>query len=688
MWRTAFITACTVLVGAMGALATETSGSTTTPYQLPDSIVVSANRFGLPVSQTIWPTRIIDLDREVGQASIGEQLDGVAGVDVRNYNGEGSVSTLSNWGVFNRHMLLLFNGRVVKDYSLGGFNLSEYSTAEVERIELLKGPQSAFFGSDAVGGVVNLITRPTLSDRIEANASYGSLSLQKYNVNFSRRHGIFGIGAFAEFTGSDNRRDNAGMEHKIASIRTDFLSNDGRHHAFLSARYFDDSLGVPGPVPDTAFLPVYGSNESSSLTANQKDENYSFDASYQYSGNSFGDTKLDLKFDLFWEKKNLDYRSLYNYQFNHVTVDTVGVVIDTNLNIDSVDVKSSTAWVKRSAGASARYLIESANTSLAGGIDYLSGSLRVNSNDSSSAVNTVGPFSPYSYSFVSSNFWARGQDQVDIWSAVNRKILDGLKVDMSGRVQFVYNRKSQPSFNLGALYDVNEYIILKVGTGYSYRLPTIAEQFAEGQYSSGNASLSSETAWTHQFTAQFSNKRNIELRLTVFRQNIDSLIQYRYDPTVFKSVPVNVEKFKSTGVDVDFNVNPIQDLYLNISAVAQKAEQTEDNGAKTIDAFYVPELKWRSNVSYTLNDVSLGVNVIYTSTRSIIMFGGDKKQLAGVYELGGSIGYNISKGIAISLVGYDLTDERQADQFGFTVFDGDYPTLGRRFIMQARISVL
>ena len=684
MWRVAIVTTCTVLLGTMGALATDTTGRSSNPHQLPDSIVVSANRFGQPVGQTIWPVQVIQLDQQPGQTSISDQLEGASGVDIRSYNGDGSVATLSNWGVFNRHMLLLYNGRVVKDYSLGGFNLAEYSSSEIERIELLKGPQSAFFGSDAVGGVVNLVTRPSLADRTNVTVKYGSLARQQYNVDFSRRRGSFGIGAFAEFTGSDNRRDNSGMERWITSVRSDYLSHDERHHASVSARYFKDSLGVPGPVPDPVFQPAYGSDESNSLNANQRDENYSFDASYNYTDESFG----EVQFDLFWEKKNLEYSSLYNYQFFYVTVDTIAAVIDTNLNIDSVDVNSSSLWVKRSAGASARYMKELTKTSVAGGVDYLSGSLRVNSDDSSSAFNTVGPYSPFSYQFVSSSFWARGQDQVDFWGWINHQPLSKLRIDLSGRVQFVHNRKSQASFNIGASYRITETVSLKAGSGYAYRLPTIAEQFADDQYTAGNVDLSPETAWTHQFTAQYSRGPKVNFRFTVFNQSLDSLIQYRFDPTVFRSLPVNVEEFSSTGIDVELGLRPLSSLNVNISAVAQKAEQTVDGGTETVDAYHVPKLKWRSDISYKLNRVRVGGNVVYTSTRSILMYGGNRKQLARVYELGGHITYSVSKNLAVSVTGHDLTDQRRADQFGFTTYDGDYPSLGRRFIVEAKMSIL
>ncbi|MDH4158619.1 MAG: TonB-dependent receptor plug domain-containing protein, partial [candidate division Zixibacteria bacterium] len=151
----------------MGIRAESTLGDEHSPTELRDSIVVTANRFGLSPKKSVWPTTIVKVDQVTDQSSLETALDGRGGLDIRGYNGVGSVSTLSSWGVFNRHMLLLYDGRAVKDYSLGGFNLSDYSPEEFERVEMLKGPQSAFYGSDAVGGVVNLIAKSALVDRVE-----------------------------------------------------------------------------------------------------------------------------------------------------------------------------------------------------------------------------------------------------------------------------------------------------------------------------------------------------------------------------------------------------------------------------------------------------------------------------------------------------------------------------------------
>jgi len=685
MWRILFCACVVIAVGATGAAASNREGTHDSPWELPDTIIVTANRFGLSIKQSIWPVSVVVFKDVDAQSSLDAALEGKAGVDIRNSSGDGSIATLSNWGVFNRHVLLLYNGRVVKDYSLGGFNLSDFSVEEFERVEMLKGPQSAFYGSDAVGGVVNLISKSSLVDRVDVTTKYGNLGYQQYRLDLARKVGTVGVGGFAEFTSTDNRRDNAGMEHTVLGVRSDYLSDNNRHRLSFSARHFDDSLGVPGPIPDPLFVPIYGSEESSSLTAYQEDENYSFDAQYRFFDKGIGEFQLDL----FWERKNLHYKSLYNYQFLYTTIDSTINPPESVLNVDSVDVHSLSVYNKRSSGVSARFMKEMNSLSAAGGIDWLSGSLRATGADSSLAANMIGPFAPYSYEFTTYNFWSGGQNQFDVWGNLGLRSSDSARFDFSGRIQLVKNRKTQVSYNVGLISAPTPDMRLKFGYAYALRLPTIAEQFADDVFTAGNATLSPETVRTLQLTTTISSPGNsIHGELTLFRQQIGSLIQYRYDPTIFRSVPRNVEQFKSTGVDATVCLETNRNFSMQWNCVLQKAEQSIENGQNLVDAYYVPDIKWRADLDGSFKQVHSNLNVTYTSDRTITLFDGSYKDIRKVYELGICLGARANGHIILSLTGYDLTDQRRPDQFGFTLGDGDYPSLGRRFLFEAQLSVL
>lgn len=681
MWRSFFMVCALTAGGAMGAAAAQGEGTFESPRQLSDSVVVTANRFGLPLKQSVWPAAVIDLGRDhTVTPALETRLEGEAGLDIRSYNGVGSLATLSSWGVFNRHMLLLYNGRVVKDYSLGGFNLSDFSAAELQRVEVVKGPQSAFYGSDAVGGVVNLISKSALADRISATTRFGSFDFQDVTVDAARRFGSVGLAAWGQYTTTDNRRDNAGVERILAGVRSEYLTGD--HRLSLSARYFEDSLGSPGPVPDPNFIPVYGSADASSLNARQEDDHYSVDLQYRYFNESLGEARIDL----FWEKKNLQYNSLYNYQSWYTVVDSSVTPPDSMPAVDSVDVYSGTTYNKRSAGITARFMKETGPLSIAGGVDFLSGSLRATGTDSAVATNIQGPFAPFDYAYDTYSFWSARQDQVDLWGATGWQIVDKIRADLSGRIQLVKDRSAQPSYNLGLVYSPNEFARFKLGYAYAFRLPTLAEQFADDVYTAGNINLNPETARTLLGTVSLEPGDHVSVSWTVFHQQIDSLIQYRYDFDLFRSIPRNYERFRSYGYDVKFRARLNEQVTLQWNGVYQQADQSTEQGGSMSDAPYVPDLKWRTDLNWVRGPVDACLNLTYTSARSIVLYDG-RKDIAQVYELGARVGVQINDYLRLSAAGYDLTDERRPDQFGFVRADRDYPGLGRRFLLEAVVAV-
>jgi vitamin B12 transporter len=663
-------------LGATGTRAETISQDESAPIQLTDSIVVTASRFGVAKEKSVWPTVTIPQSEIAGQSSLEAVLQGRGGIDIREQTGIGSQTSLSSWGVFARHMLLLYDGRVVRDYSLGGFNLSDYSPEEFERVEALKGPQSAFYGSDAVGGVVNLISKTSLVDRLELTTKYGSQDFQQYHVDLSRRLAGLGVGGFVEFNRADNDRPNAGARRWLGGLRSDYLSRDSRHRVTVSARYFNDSLGVPGPVPEAAYVPVYGNKESSSLTANQRDEDYSVDFQYRFHDLRKGEAQVDV----FWEKKNLDYRSLYNYWMYSLP--------DQPVTADSVDVHSRSVYNKRSSGICSRYLKEFSKMTLSGGVDWLSGSIRATTDDRNYGTRVEGPGAPYSYAYPTYKYWAHPQDQVDLWGAVSNSVSSALQLDVSGRLQFVKNRQSQPSYNVGTVLSPYADLRVKLGYAYAFRLPSIAEQFAEDMFTAGNSRLEPETSRSLVVTLsdRFAHDR-LSVDLSMFRQTVDGLIQYRTDPVTWLSVPANVQKFKTTGLDLNLRWRPSERFNLNWGGVRQHARQSVGSAGEFVDAFYVPDLKWRADVGQRWGRFDLGFNLTFTSDRSIVMSGSAEKTIARVYEIGMTVSADVSRYLSVAMIGSDLTDQKRADQFGFTLHDGDYPTPGRRLMLVTRVKI-
>ncbi|MGF1623193.1 MAG: TonB-dependent receptor plug domain-containing protein [Rhodomicrobiaceae bacterium] len=128
-----------------------------------EGIVISASRFAEAESKVGSAVTVISRDEiEAAKAdNVAELLETVAGVSVNQAGGIGGTANVTIRGAEPDHTLVLIDGVRINDpgQASGEFDFSLFTLANVERIEVLRGPQSGLYGSDAIGGVVNIITR-------------------------------------------------------------------------------------------------------------------------------------------------------------------------------------------------------------------------------------------------------------------------------------------------------------------------------------------------------------------------------------------------------------------------------------------------------------------------------------------------------------------------------------------------
>ena len=151
--------------------------------QLPE-IVVTADRVEEPIGQTgasVTVIRAAEVEK-LGTKGVADVLRGVAGLDVDEAGGVGAATQVHLRGANPGETLVLIDGVRVGDAAAtdGSVDFGNLAPVDIDRIEILRGPQSALYGSDAMGGVINIITRkggktPRRNVTVEAG-SYGTLS--------------------------------------------------------------------------------------------------------------------------------------------------------------------------------------------------------------------------------------------------------------------------------------------------------------------------------------------------------------------------------------------------------------------------------------------------------------------------------------------------------------------------------
>jgi len=143
------------------------------------SVVVSATRVPTPALEVASSITVITAEDIAArqERTISDVLKDVPGLNVVQTGGPGGVTSVFIRGTNSNHTKVLIDGIDVSDpsNSTGAFDFGQLLTPDIERIEVLRGPQSGLYGSDAIGGVINIITRAGSGPmRLEAGLEAGS----------------------------------------------------------------------------------------------------------------------------------------------------------------------------------------------------------------------------------------------------------------------------------------------------------------------------------------------------------------------------------------------------------------------------------------------------------------------------------------------------------------------------------
>jgi len=126
-----------------------------------DAIVVTATR-GKSLTSEV-PASVDVIGREtietLSPQNMAEVLDNIQGVFIKDYGGIGGTKSISLRGSSAEQVLVLMDGQRLNNAQNGQVDFSTISTEGVEKIEIIRGGSSALYGADAVGGVVNIITK-------------------------------------------------------------------------------------------------------------------------------------------------------------------------------------------------------------------------------------------------------------------------------------------------------------------------------------------------------------------------------------------------------------------------------------------------------------------------------------------------------------------------------------------------
>jgi len=236
-----------------------------------ENVVVSATRTPQRLDRIGSSITIIDEEQiKTSQAiAVSDLLSQTPGVSFTRNGGVGGATSVRIRGAEADQTIVVIDGVKLNDPSStgGGFNFANLLIGDIQRIEILRGAQSTLWGSQAIGGVVNLITAvPTKPFEVTAEAEGGSFSTGMGRLGIGgaderltwRLAGAYyvtdGISGFAGGTERDGYQ-NAGLSGRVGFEITDDVSMDLRGVYSRGRNQFD---GFPAPVFSFADTAEYG----------------------------------------------------------------------------------------------------------------------------------------------------------------------------------------------------------------------------------------------------------------------------------------------------------------------------------------------------------------------------------------------------------------------------------------------
>lgn len=171
-----------------------------------DEVVVSGTRTEVAVEDSLVPAQVIGRDAiQHSQArSLGELLQGRAGISIANQGGAGKITTLNLRGAESDHVLVLVDGVRMGSATAGLPALQDLPIDQIDRVEIVRGPRSSLWGSEAIGGVIQVFTRRNTGKvRPNVRIGVGSDSTREASAGIGGGIGRGWFGADVAYTRTD-----------------------------------------------------------------------------------------------------------------------------------------------------------------------------------------------------------------------------------------------------------------------------------------------------------------------------------------------------------------------------------------------------------------------------------------------------------------------------------------------------
>jgi vitamin B12 transporter len=248
-----FVVPCLILIPMLSAAA-----APAVPPAVPvasQQIVVTASAVPELASETPASVTVIDSDEieKSGARDLGDLLRRVPGLTLARSGSPGKLASLFTRGGSSKHTLVLWDGVEVNNPFFSGYDFGHLSTAGIERVEVVRGPFSALYGSDAVSGVIHVLTSQRGSFA-SADLQAGERGLRNGRIGGAGERGAWRASGSLEVRSDDGFAPNDDLEQTsaVGEIRWNGVS---AWSAGARIRFNEYELGIPRVADGSRFVP-------------------------------------------------------------------------------------------------------------------------------------------------------------------------------------------------------------------------------------------------------------------------------------------------------------------------------------------------------------------------------------------------------------------------------------------------
>ena len=594
-----------------------------------ENILVSASLLPITSKRSANAITIIGSDQIKNRAvvSVSDLLRDVAGLAVSRSGVQGSQTQIRVRGGEANHLLVLIDGVEVNNPSQNDeFNWGNLVASDIERIEVIRGPQSSMLGSDAMAGVVNIITR-SADQPLSTNifSEIGSFNTQNNGISIGLKDGAF-----------DMRLGISDLQTDGDNISRSGSEKDGYENTNLNLK---SGWRVSNQLNLT-------------LAARQSDGINEFDADINFD--SLIDDQDDLsKFLSSTKRLKADYSSLdghWQHQLSIARSTNENAEFNGNIpgtatysNKDQQRLVSSLLWGELNHRLS--FLVEREEEKF----------------QQRGVINDYGIFGIYDPN------QKRSRDTDSMALEYRADISDKLTVAASTR----YDDNSE--FNTGntsrieAIYQINDSLRMRSAYGTAIKNPTFTERFGFYTNFIGNPSLEPEQSsnWELGIDQQFLGGHS-SISFTLFNSELENEIDGNFvDPVTFRYTSVNRAGLsKRQGMELT-TLNQFNDaVSLNFSYTYTDAVESDGN-YRYVDEVRRPRHTGSLNLSWQVKDtLHINTNAQHNGSQIDVVYPENVK-LADYTLINLSANYKATQNLDIYIRFDNLFDESYEEVFSY-----------------------